>query len=173
MNRPRWLHFVGLAVVMGAYFWLGNRENSSVVVSASRDVAPRSVGAVTTEEGPLALARLARRKPSGTDLDPFPAKTWYVAPPPPPAPPPAEVLPPPKPTAPPLPFQYMGKLEEPESGKLVIYLAKGSESFSVSAGDTFDGVYRLDGVQRNKLRIFYLPLAIKQTLVIGSDIDNE
>ena len=71
------------------------------------------------------------------------------------------------PGAPPLPFSYMGKMFDEESGKLVLYLAKGEVSYSVSVGDLIDGAYRVEAVSGVELTLIYLPLNIKQILIIG------
>ncbi|MDP3512467.1 MAG: hypothetical protein Q8S20_06935 [Sulfuritalea sp.] len=111
----------------------------------------------------LALQRLTRSEWATSDADPFRTKSWYVAPPAPPPPPP-----PPKPTAPPLPFKYMGALEDTsQNGKTVVYLAKGNDSFQVAVGDKFADGYQLEKIERGQLVIRYLPLSILQTLSTG------
>ena len=120
-----------------------------------------TVRATQEDDLPLDLTRLTKRELAGTDVDAFRAKSWYVPPPPPPP------EPPPKPTAPPLPFQFMGKTEEVGSGKAMVYLANGNEFHSVTVGEKFSGSYRLERVERGALTIRYLPLSIDQTLPIA------
>jgi hypothetical protein len=67
-----------------------------------------------------------------------------------------------KPTAPPLPFAYIGKVIE--DGKLAVFLSRGSESYSVAAGDTIAGEYRVDAVSDKEVTFTYLPLKTKQRL---------
>lgn len=153
--------FAALAASLGAALWVRGQdeERESVAAPVKRDAGQAVAEPEAAEEPRLALARLHHREPSGTDADPFRVKTWYVAPPPPPP------APPPQPSAPPLPFKYMGSFEEPSSGKLIVYLVKGDESFPVSPGDKFDDDrYQFDGVERGRIAITYLPLAIKQNL---------
>lgn len=140
-------------------------DQSAVVAPAPR-MASAAKGAPepeAAEKSPgLALQRLSRSEWAETDADPFRAKTWYVAPPAPPPPPP------PKPTAPPMPFKYMGALEDTaQGGKTMVYLAKGNDSFQVAVGDTFADVYQLEKIERGQLVIRYLPLSISQTLSTG------
>jgi hypothetical protein len=71
------------------------------------------------------------------------------------------------PVAPAMPFSYMGKMFDEESGKLVLYLAKGDVPYSVKVGDLIDGTYRVEGVTEAELTFIYLPLNTKQTLIIG------
>jgi hypothetical protein len=70
--------------------------------------------------------------------------------------------PPPKPTAPPLPFAYLGKVIE--DGKLSVFLARGDENLTVGAGDTIGGEYRVEAVTDSEIRFTYLPLKTKQSL---------
>jgi hypothetical protein len=104
--------------------------------------------------GENVFGRLHRSDLPNSDKDPFRTESWDVAPPP-----PAE------PTAPPLPFSYMGMFED--KGRATVYLARGDELFSVSVGERFAGSYRLEKVERGVLIIRYIPLSIRQTLPIG------
>lgn len=67
-----------------------------------------------------------------------------------------------RPTAPPLPFAYLGRMLE--DGKLAVFLARGAESYSVKAGDTIGGEYRVDAVTDKEVTFTYLPLKTKQRL---------
>jgi hypothetical protein len=71
------------------------------------------------------------------------------------------------PEAPPLPFSYMGKMIDEASGKLVLYLSKGDVPYSVSVGDLIDGIYRVEGVTEAEVTLIYVPLNVKQVLIIG------
>jgi hypothetical protein len=94
----------------------------------------------------------------------FTGKSWYVPPPPPPPTPPP---PPPPPAAPPLPFTYLGQLQD--GGKAEIFLVKDDRVLTVKQGDILEGNYRVDGIVGSKLELTYLPLGIKQTLNIGTE----
>jgi Tfp pilus assembly protein PilP len=67
-----------------------------------------------------------------------------------------------RPQAPPLPFAYLGRMLE--DGKLAVFLARGAESYSVQAGDTIGGEYRVDTVTDKEVTFTYLPLKTKQRL---------
>lgn len=67
-----------------------------------------------------------------------------------------------RPQAPPLPFAYLGRMLE--DGKLAVFLARGAESYSVKAGDTIGGEYRVDTVTDKEVTFTYLPLKTKQRL---------
>jgi hypothetical protein len=66
-----------------------------------------------------------------------------------------------KPVAPPLPFQYFGKLIE--NGKTEVFVMSGEELVSIVAGQTV-GEYRVDKVTDASISFTYLPLKMKQTL---------
>ncbi|MGB2815877.1 MAG: hypothetical protein WBC37_01505, partial [Burkholderiaceae bacterium] len=84
--------------------------------------------------------------------------------PPPPPPPP----PPPKPVAPALPFLSMGKLES-QGEPTVFYLQEGDRVHAVLVGDTINGTYKVEAVQKSVMELTYLPLGIKQTLSVGGE----
>lgn len=117
----------------------------------------------------LQLEKLARSDVSEPEQDPFAGKSWYVPPPPPPPPKVQEV---PRPTAPPLPFRYMGRMQE-EGGQAVVYLTQGRRAYSVSMGDTIDGTYRLESISPSQIVLTYLPLDTRQTLNTGSAASPE
>lgn len=108
----------------------------------------------------LQMAQLRRDAVVVGEQNPFSPKSWYVPPPPPPAPV-AE-----KPGIPPLPFTYVGRVDDAD-GKWIIYLAKGAQSYVVQAGDTIDNTYRIEKIEEGSLVIRYLPMDSKQTLQIG------
>lgn len=110
------------------------------------------------------LERLGRSLPdAGEEADNvFAATSWYVPPPPPPPPPPA---PPPVPTAPPLPFTYLGRYEDAPT-RLTI-LVKGERMYTVAEGDVIEDIYRIEQVTPGAVELTYLPLNIKQSLRTG------
>lgn len=163
----RWMRVGALLLVaMGATIWVHGKEGedastASAVADTPRPEKQRAPADALPER--LALERLRQRDPAGMMGDPFSSKSWYVPPPP---PPPVQAEPPPPPKAPPLPFKYMGQFEDPSSGKWVIYLARGDESFSVTPGDQFASDYEFVGLDRGRLIFRYLPLSTTQSLSI-------
>lgn len=156
-----------VAVIASVAVSESSGDDSVVVVAPVSPPAPAAKAEATPEPAVvkvtgLALQRLTRNEWTESDADPFRAKSWYVAPPAPPPPPP------PKPTAPPMPFKYMGALEDTgQGGKTLVYLAKGNDSFQVAVGDKFADSYQLEKIERGQLVIRYLPLSILQTLSTG------
>ena len=113
------------------------------------------------------LDRLAQRVQTDSEADLFNARSWEAlaadegrrsAPPP----------PPPPPQAPPLPFTFMGKLIDGE--QVVVFLTNGARNWVVRAGDTIDGVYRVDAIGDERMRLTYLALDIPQELAVGESM---
>ncbi len=94
----------------------------------------------------------------------FGGQSWNPPPPPPSA---AELhpAPPPPPTAPPLPFQYLGKAAA--DGQWEVYLGRGEQTFVVHKGEQIDGAYRVDAIAPPTLTLTYLPMNQVQQLNIG------
>jgi hypothetical protein len=103
----------------------------------------------------------------------FQAKSWYVPPPSPPAsrshshsasrsPP----LPPPQPSAPHLPYTFIGRMID---GNIVtLYLSRNNQQYSVKLNDVLDGEYKVDKITDKSALLTYLPLNIQQELVFNS-----
>jgi len=106
---------------------------------------PEQLGATTAEEGEEKV------------IDPFRNKSWFVAPPPPP---------PAKPVAPPLPFQYLGKISEGSETR--VFLHHQGKYLIAKAGDVIDGIYRVEEIAGNRMTLLYQPLKEKQVLSIGA-----
>ena len=86
----------------------------------------------------------------------FPAQSWLPPPPPPPKPPP--------PQAPPLPFKYLGQLQDGRD--IVLFLDHGAQTLLARVGDTLDGRYRIDAINPRQATFTYLPLNQTQTLTL-------
>ncbi len=66
-----------------------------------------------------------------------------------------------RPEAPPLPFRYLGKMQEGD--KLSVFVANGEESLVIAQGQKI-GEYRVDSITDEEIRFTYLPLKTKQVL---------
>ena len=66
-----------------------------------------------------------------------------------------------KPSAPPLPFQYFGRITE--NGKTEVFVMRGEELLSVAPGQNL-GDYRVDKIGAGSIAFTYLPLKTKQIL---------
>ena len=105
------------------------------------------------------LEKLKRPAMPVSIKDMFQAKSWYVPPPPP------KVIPI-VPTAPPLSFQYIGKMKG-DGSRSAVFLEKQGRIFIAREGETVDGKYRVDTIIPPVMTLTYLPLNIKQTMQIG------
>ncbi|KAB0648521.1 hypothetical protein F7R13_30405, partial [Burkholderia territorii] len=83
---------------------------------------------------------------------------------PPVVPPPPETRPAP-PTAPPVPFVYLGQ-QDPKAAKPQVFLGNGDQLLIVSPGDVIDGQYRVDLVTESNVMLTYLPLNQPQMVPI-------
>ena len=109
----------------------------------------------------LTQKRLFVEDKSKKTQDLFKGHAWYV--PPPPKPVPVKVEPPPPPAAPPVPFFYMGKLEQAPQVTQV-FLTVNNKVLSVSVGKNVDTLWRLDKEEANTLTFTYLPLGLTKSL---------
>ncbi len=167
-NVGRWavLGIVSAAIVMAA---TPGEDATANVARTKLQIQDKAAPAEAAQAGqrPVALhvelERLTRSQPAELRVGgAFNATSWYEPPPPPPPPPPA---PPPVPTAPPLPFTYLGRYEDAVT-RLTI-LVKGERVYTVAAGDVIENTYRVERVTSGMVELTYLPLNIKQTLVTG------
>ena len=119
---------------------------------------PARIDAAPERPARIEVAKLARVPPAAEGVDVFAAKSWSK-----PTVVRTAVAPPPsQPVAPPMPFQYVGRIEGREGP--TVLLSRGEESFSVQAGEPIDADYRLESVTEERLTIVYLPLHERQTL---------
>jgi hypothetical protein len=131
------------------------------VVEATRAAAPTAPAVSPSKEtAPIGRERIA----SEGGGDAFRTATWTPPPPPPPpavpAPPPP---PPPPPTAPPLPFVFVGLLEQ-KASRPTAFLAKGEALVVAAVGDVIDGTYRVESLSPAGIVVTYLPLNQRQSL---------
>ena len=125
--------------------------NDAILANSPRSPAPEKIAIVE-------MAKLIRVPPAADGVDVFAAKSWAR-----PATAKVMVAPPPaRPVAPPMPFQFVGRIQGREGQ--TILLARDAESFSVKAGEEIDSDYRLESVANETLTIVYLPLNERQTL---------
>lgn len=108
-----------------------------------------SAGAVTAQEPPACPAAVANL---------FPVQSWL---PPPPPPPPRKPDPP---MAPPLPFKYLGQLQEDQG--IVLFLEHGKLALVARAGETLAGNWRIEKITPTQAVFNYQPLDQSQTLTL-------
>ena len=69
------------------------------------------------------------------------------------------------PAAPALPFTYFGRLTE--NGKTEVFVMRGDDVISISAGQKIDDEYRVDAVSESSIVFTYLPLKTRQSIELG------
>jgi hypothetical protein len=184
MNRRHLLMAAGLAL-SAALAWFGNPGTPPDIAEAvvrgggaarPSDAMPRTEAAVAKSRvtalppAPPILALLDRRAVSLPQRDGhrpqamFSARSW--------APPAAAAmaaqspLPAPAPTAPPLPFTYIGK--QSRDGQLEVFLAEGEKVHVLRLHSLVETLYRVDAIGPNTVSFTYLPLNATQMLSIGA-----
>lgn len=167
-KRGKWL--TAIAALIAGYVIFGPKEAESVAPArAGASAAPHVAHAAALSSAPVArsLLMLAHRVVEQTASGSlFAAHSWYVAPPPPPPPPPAAAPAPVAPTAPPLPYTFIGSYK-PDGQPPVFFLTSGDRVYDVHVGDTLDNTYSIDSFANGQLVLTYKPLNIKQQLQAG------
>ncbi len=182
-ERPAWVRPAVLTAAGAATFAVALHFSASssdeVVLPVTRPLpagAPRPAPSVTAgAAAPRAADAQASsapdlptrsRIPQSASKDLFAPKGWLPPPPPPPppvaAPPPP---PPPPPMAPPIPFRFVGLLEE-KSSKPAAFIAKGEALYVVHVGDVVENTYRVESFNSAQVVVTYLPLQQRQTIEV-------
>jgi len=176
MDRRRllgWLAFFALSglVALGPEFF-EQQEESILARGGRHGAAPPGADAAAAGHAEARTPRGAPASRAVPRANLFAARSWRAAPAPRQrpavvaravvsAPPP----PPPPPAAPPLPFQFIGRLDD--SVRLRVFLLRGDRVHTVQAGDVIDGTYRLEKISADELTLVYLPLNQTQSLSVG------
>ena len=130
---------------------------------SGRVAPPPTVTRLTPDAAGILLA-IAHRTADASDSGAlFAAKSWYTPPPPPPPAPVVEVVP----TAPPLPFAFLGSYTD-ANNETVYFLSRDDRVYDLKAGDAIDSIYSVVGVENGQLVIHYKPLDTRQLLPIGA-----
>ena len=164
--QKRWrILLIIVAIVLAFIISTGvSREAPATgeIVQAAPHAQRQSTTAVANQESieTVQLKRVERKASVKASGEVFQPKSWYVPPPPPPP------APPPVPTAPPLPFQLLGKVVNPD-GTFTIFLSSQNRVFLVKGGETIDGMYHVEGITDKQLVLTYLPLKMQQYLNLG------
>lgn len=180
-RHRHWLLGLSLALTLAATVQVSQDDPESALIElATPDRTPAPASAAPPSN-PLPALALPRLNPAGQTAPPvsdlFARQQWLVTPPAPRpmamtrpinSPPPviAAAPMPMAPSAPPLPFRYMGKVRYGDQ-HWRYFLVHGNRVLTVKDGDIVDNTYQIEGVVDNRLMITYLPLALKQSLTIG------
>ncbi|WP_028100352.1 hypothetical protein [Pseudoduganella violaceinigra] len=180
--KPRHI-LMGVALAAAAVLVLFGDKSPNAGVAEAVDrkparaqpaTAPAAAPAAAARPGAAAILRLLPREELIGDAGEgsfksrdgvFGGQSWNPPPPPPPSAAELKPAPPPPPTAPPLPFQFLGKAAA--DGKWEVYLGRGEQTFVVQKGSQIDGMYRVDAIAPPTLTMTYLPMNQVQQLNIG------
>lgn len=171
-NRQRWMVLGGLlTATLAAAGWLG--EEDAEPAAPSTRVARVETRRPATQQEPVQVNvdKLKGRNLGAPVRDPFDVPARPRQKPKPAAPAPVVVAPSPSPpppappSAPPLPFVYMGKLEN--GGATTVFLIQGDRNLVVKEGEVIDQTYRVDRVTSTDITLVYLPLGQRQVMALG------
>ncbi len=162
---------VALALGIGAYVVISGGDDEATPASHPKSTV-RQVRQGTEHHGQASftiptLAMLQHRVDAGTAPQAlFASHSWYKPPPPPP-PTPAPIISQKQvvaaPTAPPLPYAFMGSYA-PAGQPPVFFLTKADRVYDVHVGDVIDSIYSVDSFNGKQLFLTYKPLNIQQQL---------
>lgn len=143
----------------------------AVVVGLALYDRPRTPTEVVAAQGGVASTRQrsdALQLPDARTLGKVRGEL-FGAPPPPPKPVAAAPTVAPAPVAPPNPYRFAGKVVR--GGEEQVLLSKGDLVFSVKAGDTVDGTYKVESVGSEAIEFTYLPLGTRDRVAVASVLD--
>jgi hypothetical protein len=134
----------------------GREKPSAAVAEPASRIDTRLSASSTVPVEDLDLSKLERPEGGLAKADPFARLNLS------PAPAQSEPAAQAKPTAPPLPFKYLGKMIDGD--KLAVFVSRGDETYTLKPGQKVDDSYRVDKVGEESVTFTYLPLKTKQEL---------
>jgi hypothetical protein len=125
----------------------------------SKSVAPQRASQQAQQQG--------RGLWIASDDDPFAPRVWQAVtpvtevapPPPPPQPAPVQEAP-----APPLPYRFIGQMQD--DGKRVLYLGRGEQVVLAHQGDVLEDSYKVVSVGETQVEFEFIQSGLRQTLLI-------
>ena len=146
-----------MALVLAAAAGVVAGREKPVLEIVGSSAAPRAQPAATLD---IDLGSLERAPAAAPRNDPFAPRSF--APPP---PPPQAQAPQAAPSAPPLPFRYVGTMTA--NGKTEVLVLRRDELISIVSGQNIDGEYRVDAITDERIGFTYLPLKQRQSIELG------
>jgi len=170
-RRGKWL--TAGAALIAAWVVFGPRDPEAVEAAGSAatpavHTAHAARGSAQSAPAARSFSSLAHRVAGQTSVGSlFAVHSWYVPPPPPPPVVDNTPVAPPKPTAPPLPYQFIGSYT-PDGQPTVFFLSSGDRVYDVHVGDTLENTYSIDSFSNGQLTLTFKPLNIQQQLTAGT-----
>lgn len=158
--RQRWILWASLLMALVSLNWIdgaGTTAQSAVVEALPAHSGRSSQESVVRSDEASDILALTPREAVAHSMDLFAPKDWT-----PPLPPPAPTG---APSAPPLPFMFLGKKLEAEQWQ--VFLGRDERTYIAVEGDAIDDLYRIESIRPPILTLRYLPLQQLQTLSIG------
>ena len=168
--RQRWAVLIALlTAALSAAAWVSDSDKTveaEVVEAPARQARPASTAPVRKEQTAerVHLEKLRTHPSTDRTDDAFAPRSWRKAAPKLSAAANAVIVAPP-PSAPPLPFVYMGKLMSDDERQ--IFLLQGERNLIVHEGDVIDAIYRVEKLSDAGVTFVHLPTGIRQDLPIG------
>jgi hypothetical protein len=176
LNTRQWQLFGALVLTLGATAWSALQDPDAEVAARSPAPAPRAGMAATAPRPAAPRIPLNAEASAASDrLPELPDATVRVPlaevgadfaapisfrPPPVSTPMPKRM-----PMAPPLPFRYVGAIDD--GGTRRALLMEGEQLRVVAGGDEIDGRYRVERVGEAGIDFLYLPLKQRQSLTLS------
>ena len=158
------------ATLLGVGAWViadAVEDKSTVRAASGPPAAAALVRATTTEpQGEQSTFALPERALAESRAPLFSSHSWQ----PPPPKVVARPVPPPAPTAPPVPFRFVGRMLQ--DGHVSVFLANGDSVITAKQGDTIQGVYQVESVGETEIALIYTPLMQRQTIAIVSSLPS-
>lgn len=162
-----WVAFFGIAAALAWFpeYFKQADDSDPAVATVATPTRGKTPDASATASSAAAVTPIKDLSPAG---DLFAAHSWKAAPAP------GTVTEQPvivnpvvqPPTAPPLPFQFVGRLDD--RSDLQVFLQNGEKIYVVRKGDVIDDTWRIERISDEELSLVYLPLRLTQTLPVGS-----
>jgi len=168
MNTQRrwfWLAFLGLAAGLALIPELFFTPDPEYVPATAGVTSKAPDASAAQTQVPAEATPATPRNLPQADL--FSAHSWYR----PPVAVPVVQAPPPqpqvvRPMAPPLPFQFIGRMDD--SQRLQVFLLSGDRLHVVTTGDVIDNLYRVERIDAGQMILIYLPMKVSQSLSMES-----
>lgn len=175
MKARQWTLVGALGLTLAATWWAAQVEEAGVVEGGGADVAEVVEPIARAQRGPAAAPRpraaaadVAFPDPLAIIREPWPAAGSALLQPPRAAQ--AQLRAAPTvapPTAPPLPFTFIGSIER--GGRRTVMLMEGEQLHLVGVRERIGEHYRVERVTPTQIEFTYLPMQLRQVLETGQD----
>lgn len=160
-SRWRWIAVATTLSAPAIYWFLSAPIGGQAPSQMQAPIPGSSVRPLETTPAVGAASSLAKHVNARVDL--FAPRTWEPPPPPVVAVPVQQALP----QAPPLPFKFFGRIQDPGQAPSFI-LSRGAEMITVRVGDRIEPAYLVDKFDGKQLHLVYVPMNIRQTIFVGN-----